>query len=209
MYECSKALLRRMHDTRFATRYFAGSGIDIGAGPDSLDEHRELFPLISRVMDWDYEDGDAEVLDGLADDTFDFAHSSHCLEHMRDPHAALANWVRVVKPGGHIVITVPDEDLYEQGLFPSTFNTDHKWTFSIYKRKSWSPRAINVFDLLSRLEDRVQTLKIELIDHAYRHRLSRTDQTLTPVAESSIEMVLRKRPAAEQERGGRLPPAAR
>ena len=107
MHECSKALLRRMHDARFSTRYFVGSGVDIGAGPDSLDVYRELFPLIGRVMEWDVDDGDAQVLDGLADDTFDFAHSSHCLEHMQDPHAALANWVRVVKPGGHLVITVP------------------------------------------------------------------------------------------------------
>ena len=207
MHECSKALLRRMHDARFAARYFAGSGIDIGAGPDSLDDHRELFPRVSRVMEWDFEDGDAQVLDGLADDTFDFAHSSHCLEHMRDPHAALAAWVRVVKPGGHLVITVPDEDLYEQGVFPSTFNTDHKWTFSIHKHKSWSAQTINVFDLLARLEDRVQVLKVELIDHAFRHSMPRIDQTLTPVAESAIEMILRKRPAAEITRGGRLPAA--
>ena len=196
-----------MHDARFAARYFVGSGIDIGAGPDSLDDHRELFPRVSRVMEWDFEDGDAQVLDGLADDTFDFAHSSHCLEHMRDPHAALAAWVRVVKPGGHLIITVPDEDLYEQGVFPSTFNTDHKWTFSIYKHKSWSAQTINVFDLLARLEDRVQVLKVELIDHAYRHSMRRIDQTLTPVAESAIEMILRKRPAAEIARGGRLPAA--
>ena len=88
MHECSKALLRRMHDARFSTRYFVGSGIDIGAGEDPLDTYRELFPLVSRVMEWDHLDGDAQALDGLAD-TFDFAHSSHCLEHMVDPHAAL------------------------------------------------------------------------------------------------------------------------
>ena len=206
MHECSKALLRRLHDARFATRYFAGSGIDIGAGSDSLDSQREFFPLVSRVMDWDADDGDAQYLDGLADETFDFAHSSHCLEHMVDPHVALANWVRVVKPGGHLVITVPDEDLYEQGVFPSQFNSDHKWTFSIYKSRSWSARLINLFDLLSRLEDGVQILKIELVDHAFSFRAARGDQTLGPIAESSIEMILRKRPTAERERGGRLAP---
>jgi SAM-dependent methyltransferase len=205
MHECSKALLRRLHDVRFATRYFVGSGIDIGAGPDSLDSHREFFPLISRVMDWDIEDGDAQMLDGLADDTFDFAHSSHCLEHMVDPHAAIANWVRVVKPGGHLVITVPDEDLYEQGLFPPVFNTDHKWTFSIYKSRSWSSRLVNLFDLLSRLEDRVEVVKLELLDQAFSYRAPLGDQTQGPIAESAIEIILRKRPAQERERGGRLP----
>ena len=205
MQECSKALLRRMHDVRFATRYFVGSGIDIGAGDDSLDDFRELFPLISRVMEWDRMDGDAQALDGLADDTFDFAHSSHCLEHLVDPHAALARWVAVVKPGGHVVITVPDEDLYEQGVFPSDFNNDHKCSFSIQKARSWSPGHVNLFDLLARLEDRVQVIKVELMDHAFRFRLPRIDQTDKSIAECSIEIVLRKRPAAERERGGRLP----
>ena len=30
---------------------------------------------------------------------------------MRDPATALANWFRTVKPGGHLIVTVPDEDL--------------------------------------------------------------------------------------------------
>lgn len=205
MHECSKALLRRMHDARFSTRYFVGSGIDIGAGDDPLDAYRELFPLVGRVMEWDQLDGDAQALDGLADDTFDFAHSSHCLEHMVDPHAALARWVAVVKPGGHLVITLPDEDLYEQGVFPSVFNPDHKWSFSIHKARTWSPRHINLFEMLARLEDRVQVIKVELIDQAYRYKLPRVDQCRSPVAECAIEIVLRKRPAAERERGGRLP----
>jgi hypothetical protein len=42
----------------------------------------------------------------------------------------------VLKPGGHLVCLVPDEDLYEQGMFPSTFNDDHKRTLTIAKKKS-------------------------------------------------------------------------
>ena len=30
MFETSKAVMRRIHDNRFATRYFVGKGIDIG-----------------------------------------------------------------------------------------------------------------------------------------------------------------------------------
>jgi hypothetical protein len=30
MYECSKASMRRLRDSRFASRYFFGNGIDIG-----------------------------------------------------------------------------------------------------------------------------------------------------------------------------------
>ena len=32
MHECSKAVARRLHDARFATRWFVGDGIDVGAG---------------------------------------------------------------------------------------------------------------------------------------------------------------------------------
>jgi hypothetical protein len=36
MYETSKAVMRRLHDNRFATRFLVGDGIDIGAGTDLL-----------------------------------------------------------------------------------------------------------------------------------------------------------------------------
>ncbi|MBV5346213.1 MAG: methyltransferase domain-containing protein, partial [Rhodoferax sp.] len=74
----------------------------------------------------------------------DFVHSSHCLEHMRDVREALKNWIRIVKPGGFLILTVPDEDLYEQGQWPSRFNTDHKWSFTIHKERSTMPSSINV-----------------------------------------------------------------
>lgn len=209
MYECSKALIRRLGDSRFATRYFVGNGIDIGAGQDTLEHYVQMFPAIRSCRAWDLRDGDAERLDGVPDEFFDFAHSSHCLEHMRDPRIALHNWIRIVKPGGHLVLLVPDEDLFEQGVFPSTFNSDHKWTFTIVKRSSWSPRSINLFDLLSVVADRVQVVKLELLDATYQYyETPRFDQTLTPVGECAVEIVLRRWTAYEVARRGRLPPPA-
>jgi len=52
MYELSKSIQRRLHDSNFVTRYFVGAGIDIGAGNDSLAQYRELFPLITSVRGW-------------------------------------------------------------------------------------------------------------------------------------------------------------
>lgn len=205
MNEASKAIARRLHDVRFASRYFVGSGIDIGAGNDSIAQYAEFFPGMRSLRNWDMPDGDAQLLKGIADESFHFVHSSHCLEHMRDPEEALRNWFRVLKPNGHLVCTVPDEDLYEQGRFPSTFNDDHKWTFSIWKAQSWSTRAINLFDLLQTLGASAQTLKVELLDATYRYQLPRFDQTLTQVGESAIEFIVRKRPANEIAEHGRLP----
>jgi SAM-dependent methyltransferase len=198
VFEASKALFHRLKDSRYATRYLVGNGIDIGSGPDQLGQYAELFPLMKSCRHWDMPDGDAELMESLADDTFDFVHSAHCLEHMRDPRRALDNWLRILRPGGHLVCIVPDEDLYEQGVFPSTFNPDHKYSFTIHKKQSWSPQSISVLDLLTSTKTPIEVKKVELLDATYRYRLAdivgkrRIDQTMTPVGECAIEFVVRK-----------------
>lgn len=208
MKECSKSIHRRLQNGNFLRRYFRGDGVDIGGAPDPLFLYRELFPLMGEVRCWDLADGDAQFMEGVADSTYDFVHSSHCLEHMRDPVEALDNWLRVLKPRGHLVVTVPDEDMYEQGVFPSAFNRDHKWTFTIHKQASWSDKSINLLQMLARLGPEADVRRLEVIDFGFRHDLPRYDQTLSPVAEAAIEFVVRKRPAAEVAAGGRLPGAA-
>jgi SAM-dependent methyltransferase len=197
MHETSKALMRRLHDSRFATRYFVGEGIDIGAGEDVLGQYAEQFPGMRGCRSWDLPDGDAQFLATVADGSYDFVHSSHCLEHMVDPAVAMHHWLRVLKPGGHLVVLVPDEDMYEQGVFPSTWNSDHKWTFTVHKHRSWSPKSVNLLDLLADFTDRASLLRIETLDATFRSRLGqRLDQTLTPVAECAIEFVMRRHAAA-------------
>jgi SAM-dependent methyltransferase len=115
-----------------------GKGIDIGCGPD---------PVADDARRFDVEDGDANQITQYISDQFDYVFASHCLEHMHQPREAILEWWKLVKPGGHLFIIVPDEDLYEMGVFPSRFNPDHKATFTIAKAKSWSPVSINVLDL--------------------------------------------------------------
>jgi SAM-dependent methyltransferase len=203
MKECSKSIQRRLGDSNFLRKYFVGDGLDIGGKPDPLSLYKELFPLMHSVRTWDWEDGDAQHLKGVADGTLGFVHSSHCLEHLVDPTEGLHNWFRTVREGGHLVITVPDEDLYEQGVFPSTFNRDHKWTFTIFKTKSWSDRSINLLDIVRELGSAAEVIRIEQLSANYRFDLPRFDQTLTPIAECGIELIIRKRPTAEVEAGGR------
>jgi len=205
MKECSKSISRRLASPGFINNYFVGNGLDIGGKPDPLSLYIELFCQMKTVRTWDWEDGDAQYLNGVEDGEYDFVHSSHCLEHIVDPQEALVNWFRVVRPGGHLIITVPDEDLYEQGVFPSTFNKDHKWTFTILKGKSWSDKSINVLDIVRTLGDAAEVLKIELLSATYRFNLPRYDQTLTPVGECGIEIVIRKREEKELMSKGRLP----
>jgi hypothetical protein len=89
---------------------------------------------------------------------------------MWDPKRAVLEWWKLVKPGGHLFIIVPDEDLYEQGVFPSRFNNDHKATFTIFKPRSWSPVSINVLDLVSTLPHGT-LVQVALQDWNYDRRL--------------------------------------
>lgn len=205
MNECTKAAQRRQQDPSFADTYFVGRGIDIGAGPDGLGKLTSTFPRMESVREWDVQDGDAMMMAGVEDNTFDFAHSSHCLEHVVNPGAALHNWLRIVKPGGYVVVTVPDEDMYEQGVFPSTFNPDHKNTFTPWKPKSWSPVSVSILTMLTTLEPPPEVVKIERLTRDYDWTGPRRDLTaLTTTVESAIEIILRKRTEAELAAGGML-----
>jgi SAM-dependent methyltransferase len=57
----------------------------------------------------------------------DSVFASHCLEHIEDYKTVLADWYRVLKIGGYLIIAVPHRDLYERkATLPSRFNGDHK-----------------------------------------------------------------------------------
>ena len=139
------AKTNRLRSEEFKCRYFSGRVIDIGCGPDLVVPHAVPFDLAQ---------GDAQrILDYFAPQSFDCVHSSHCLEHMRDVAAALAQWWALVKPGGFLVLVVPHEELYEQGAWPSIFNADHKATFNLGKRNAASAVSYDIAALVEGLPD--------------------------------------------------------
>jgi SAM-dependent methyltransferase len=190
--ECLKSIPRRLREPAFSLRYFVGLGLDIGAGEDGLSRYSYLFPKCKGVRDWDVPDGDGQTLEGLAPNSFDFVHSSHSLEHMKDPLQSLVRWVEVTKPNGHVVVTIPDEDLYEQGVWPSTWNPDHKNSFTIGKYKSWCPRSVNVIELCQLLRNHAELVRLVRLEETFSQYGPRRDQT-AGIAECAIEFVLRKR----------------
>ncbi|MDO8606643.1 MAG: methyltransferase domain-containing protein [Phaeospirillum sp.] len=209
MKETSKALSRRLHLPDFATHYFVGQGLDIGGAADPIGQYGEVLPGMKASRVWDLPDGDPQYLTGLADNTFDFIHASHMLQRMPDPREALRHWFRVLKPGGHMILLVPDEDMYEQGFWPSRYNHDNRWTFTVFKAKSWSPVSLNLIEVIQVLGALADIRRMDVLGGSYRHGLPRFDQTLTPVAESAIELVIRKRPQDEAVAGGRINPDGR
>lgn len=185
--EQSKAAARRVLDPRFAERWFVGVGLDVGCGLDPI--NRDLFPNCTAIVPYDrcYGAIDAQTLEDCVDGDFDFIHSSHLLEHLPAPGSALRRWLEVLRPGGFIVCTVPDEVLYEHGIWPTWNNPDHKHCFSL-RSPSAIPEAIHLPTLLSRLPAELELL--QLLTQHY-DPADQSDQTLGS-AECAIEFILRK-----------------
>jgi SAM-dependent methyltransferase len=148
-------------------KIFHGAGIDIGCGGD---------PIYEGVRPFDVEHGDANKITSYVAEQFDYVFSSHCLEHMLNPYEAIQEWWKLVKENGYMYIAVPDEDLYEQGIFPSRWNQDHKWTFTMFKQKSWCEFSVNIVDLIKILPS-ARLVKLELQDDDYNYDISNIDQT--------------------------------
>lgn len=190
--EASKAMERRSVEEY--GKYFTGYGIDVGSGPDGIGRWNHKFKGITKVKHWDMPDGDAQYLASVPDNEFDFLHSSHCLEHMRQWDIALFHWARVVKPNGYLVITIPDWVLYEHRKWPSRFNSDHKWAFSLTES---SLRAPVIWLTPWKLEDVGFIVhKLWLVEDRFDPNLpDMVDQTAYITgAECAIEMVLQNRP---------------
>ena len=150
--------------SEFEASILKGKGIDIGCGPD---------PVRPDALAFDWAQGDASDIRKYIQGEFDYVYSSHCLEHMAEPRKVILDWWSLVRPGGYLFLVVPDEDLYEQGVFPSRFNSDHKATFTIAKAKSWSPVSVNLLDLAQSLPGG-KLVRIALQDQGYDRSLLRS-----------------------------------
>lgn len=160
MHEASKT--NQIREANFSEKYLTGNVLDIGAGADLVCPWARGF---------DVEDGDANVINNyFADESFDTVHSSHSLEHMRDPVSAIFGWWRLVKSGGFLIVVVPDEDLYEQGIWPSFFSNEHKSTFRLGGDKSWSPVSYDIKRLAESLPHS-QVVSALQHSHGFDHSL--------------------------------------
>jgi SAM-dependent methyltransferase len=113
------------------------AGLEVG-GPSRVFSAGKILPLYPRVQRLDnvnfssqtaWEDGlreggdfcfdpakpagrqflrEATALSGLADASYDFVLSSHCLEHCANPLATLREWCRVVRANGHLLLILPN-----------------------------------------------------------------------------------------------------
>lgn len=117
-------------------QYTRGHVLDLGCGPSKAFPHfigvdsgkdTELFGVQMRpdLVVPDCTNLQEHIQDASCDAVF----SSHLLEHIEDPAAALASWWRCLKVGGHLVLYLPHADLYPRIGQPGA-NPDHKHDFT-------------------------------------------------------------------------------
>jgi predicted SAM-dependent methyltransferase len=132
--------------------YMRGRVLDLGCGPYKAFPH---FTGVDNGHHWGMRGADvrvdtAENLDLFASRSMDGVFSSHLLEHIAEDKvpAALTEWCRVIKDGGHLMLYLPDEDDYPKVGEPGA-NPDHKWNVNY-------DRVVEAMDKVPRSWDLVQ-----------------------------------------------------
>jgi SAM-dependent methyltransferase len=183
MKETSKAMLRRWSDMSFPwAKIFRDDILDVGSGDDPL----------PGATPFDLPDGGGDDLTKFFPrNSFATIHGSQVLEHAADPRVMLQSWLDVVRPGGHIVVSIPDWELYEKQVWPSRFNHGHRstWSTAIHK----TPALIHCLLPQWLYQFPADVLLCRLIDTSDPALPPTIDQTYPEDgAEVFIEFVLRK-----------------
>lgn len=168
---------RRREGTNEYSVLFTGQGIDIGCGP---------CPVTHTCDRWDKAQGDATYMKGVEDESYDWVHSSHCLEHLDSPLSAIHNWWRILRPEGHLILTVPCFFLYEHKTMPSQYNSDHKQAFSILP----TMRSFGILAMFQGLPG-CQIRWVRTNDQGFDYSDKTRDQTRGH-AQAEIEVVAKK-----------------
>jgi SAM-dependent methyltransferase len=112
---------------REAAPFLEGAGVELGAfdspcpvSPGArvtycdlrdVDSSKEVFPetrTLELVEPSVLVDVDRQGLAMFSDGSQDFAIANHVLEHLANPLKCIHELLRIVRPGGHVVLSVPD-----------------------------------------------------------------------------------------------------
>ena len=93
-----------------------GDGVDVGFGGDPIVPHAICMDMPQSYARYDnnvqHLHGDARNLRWFSDGSLDWVYSSHVLEDFEDTSSVLQEWLRVLRPGGNLILFLPDEQQY-------------------------------------------------------------------------------------------------
>lgn len=99
-------------------KWCTGYGLDLGFGGDPITPEAIRMDMptpYAKTGDAVVQlGGDATKLYWFADNTLDYVYSSHLLEDFVDTLPVVREWYRVLKPGGVLVLWLPDEQVYAE-----------------------------------------------------------------------------------------------
>jgi ubiquinone/menaquinone biosynthesis C-methylase UbiE len=107
-------------DAGCGTGWFSQRAAGLGANVIALDIGVKLLEKTRQKCDAALVAGDACRLP-FRDAAFDVVMSSECIEHTQDPLGAVSEMCRVLKPGGTLVITVPNKVWHWSATFAAVF----------------------------------------------------------------------------------------
>lgn len=159
------------------SKFCGGMGLDVGYGGVSITPNTINVDLPQKRQ---HGGNDPQHLYGSGDDLYwfrdcvlDYVYSSHLLENfeIKRMEVFIAEWLRVLKPGGYLVLYLPDQQRYEEhcATAGAPSNPAHK-----YKELSYDWFMENVMNQI--MQDR----NLELIHHN------------KSVGKFSFELVVRK-----------------
>lgn len=105
-------------------KYLQGNGVDLGSGGDPIcpwaiqvdlpsDEYKAYNSTRPEAaIQWRGHADNLPFKDGV----LDWVHSSHLIEDYANWNSILAEWKRVLKQGGHMIIAVPDRERFRAAV---------------------------------------------------------------------------------------------
>ena len=104
-----------------AARFLKGNGLEVGAGSrpfpvpadvqityGDIRDRRTLETYFNTNNIQAGNEIDAQTFAGLETNRFDFVISAHVIEHLLDPVGSIIQAIRILKPGGILILVVPD-----------------------------------------------------------------------------------------------------
>ena len=98
------------------SRFCIGDGLDVGFGGDPIVPNAICMDLPKKYAHYEghpqHLHGSADNLNWFKDNSLDWVYSSHVFEDFENTQQVLFESLRIIRPGGFLILFLPDEQAY-------------------------------------------------------------------------------------------------